>query len=332
MKPLVIAEKEINPGERKRFVIEVARLYDFTTVGMPVEVIRGKEPGPTLFVTGAIHGDEINGVEIIRRLLRRKDLAHLRGTLIAVPIVNVFGFNNKSRYLPDRRDLNRSFPGNEDGSLAARLAHILLNEIILQSTHGIDLHTAAIHRQNLPHIRTSLGDQKAMELAEVFGAPLILHSESRDGSLREMAFENKIPILLFEGGEALRFEEHVIRSGLQGCMRVMRAIDMLPPLPDAKPRKKPFLAKASHWLRAPRSGCLRLKKHLGDLVKEGEILGVVSDPFDRDREEIVAKKPGVIIGVTSIPLVNQGDAILHLATGKDVEIVQEFLGDLWPDS
>ncbi|HSG06703.1 MAG TPA: succinylglutamate desuccinylase/aspartoacylase family protein, partial [Nitrospiria bacterium] len=198
-------------GERKRVTLEIARLYDFTETGIPIEVIHGRRPGPVLFICGAIHGDEINGVEIIKRLLGHKSLKKIRGTLIAVPIVNVFGFNTKSRYLPDRRDLNRSFPGSKDGSLASQLAHTFMQEVVSKSTHGIDLHTGAVPRSNLPQVRAFLKDPETERLARAFRVPVIINSNFRDGSLREAARERGIPMLLYEGGEALRFNEPVIR-------------------------------------------------------------------------------------------------------------------------
>lgn len=239
--PFKIGGQNILPGERKQIQIKIAALYDYTDLNMPIEVIRGKEDGPTLFISAAIHGDEINGVEIAKRLLQKKELVKIKGILIIIPVVNVFGFNHKSRYLPDRRDLNRSFPGSPKGSLAGRLANIFMKEIVSKCTHGIDLHTGAIHRSNLPQVRAFLDDKKTAELAHAFGVPVILHSRLKDGSLREAARKKRVKTLLFEGGEALRFEEEVIRSGLRGCLSVMREIGMLSKLKALNPRKKSLL-------------------------------------------------------------------------------------------
>ena len=185
---LIIGGTTIKRGERKRVYIDVAKLYDFTDMNIPIEVIRGKEDGPVMFISGAIHGDEINGVEIVRQILSKKALNKLKGTLIAVPIVNVFGFNTKSRYLPDRRDLNRNFPGSPKGSLTGQLAHIFMKEIIEKCTHGIDFHCAASHRINLPQIRACLSDPKVKEMAEAFDVPVIMDADLRKGSLREAAW------------------------------------------------------------------------------------------------------------------------------------------------
>lgn len=310
----MIAGTEIKPGQRRKIEIRVAKLYDFTGMSIPVEVLRGLEDGPTLFVSGAIHGDEINGVEIVKRLLNHPSLKRIRGTLIAVPIVNVFGFNTKSRYMPDRRDLNRCFPGIEDGSLASQLAYIFMQEVVNKCTHGIDLHTGAIHRSNLPHLRGALDDPETLRLAQAFHVPVMMHSAGRDGSLRDAACARKIKFLLFEGGEALRFNEPVIRMGLQGVLSVMQAIGMLPPTAKQRGKHTPsFFARSSHWVRAPHSGTLIPRKNLGDKVKKGEILGAVSDPFGEHHFTLHATHDGIIIGQTMLPLVNEGDACFHIA-------------------
>lgn len=312
-----IGQVEVSPGERKRVNIRVAALYDFTDVNIPVEVIRGTEDGPVLFISAAIHGDEINGIEIIKRLLRKTILKKLRGTLIACPIINVFGFNNRSRYLPDRRDLNRSFPGNKEGSLASHLAWKFMKEVVSQSTHGIDLHTAAVHRRNLAQIRGSLEDAETARLARAFGVPVIINSTVRDGSLREAARRRKIPILLFEGGEALRYDEAVIHIGLKGCISVMREIGMLPRLPSTyeglRPSLETFIARDTYWIRAPHSGAFRQRKKIGDTIDSGELLATISDPFGLDRFPVHAAEKGLIIGASTIPLVNRGDAMFHIA-------------------
>jgi len=322
---LVIGGVSIKPGERKQVRIDVAKLYDFTDMNIPVEVIRGKKKGPILFVSGAVHGDEINGVEIVRRLLTKKSLNGLKGTLIAVPIVNVFGFNTMSRYLPDRRDLNRSFPGIEGGSLTAQLANTFMTEIVEHCTHGIDLHTAAVNRSNLPQIRACLDDEQTQQMAEAFQVPVVLHSALRDGSLRSATRDKAIPTLLFEGGEALRFNEKVIKSGLHGVLSVMRHIGMLRPLKNKSKPKDIFVARSSHWIRATYSGILSAKVILGERVKKGQSLGVISDPFGYVKYDIIAKRSGIIIGMVTMPLLNRGDAVFHVATFEDVASAAEHV-------
>lgn len=325
---LIIGGAKIKKGERKRVLLDVAKLYDFTDMNIPIEVIRGKKNGPTLFLSGAIHGDEINGVEIVRQVLNKKSLSKIKGTLIAVPIVNVFGFNTKSRYLPDRRDLNRNFPGSENGSLTAQLAYTFMKEIVEKCTHGIDLHCAAINRINLPQIRACLDDEVTEGMAKAFNMPVVMHSELRDGSLREASKSIQIPTLLFEGGEALRFNKKVIKSGVRGVLSVMRHIEMLPPLKNTPKDKDVFIARSSHWLRAPHSGILSTKKSIGDRVKKGQVIGIISDPFGKERHEIIAKRTGIIVGAVTMPLLNRGDALFHVATFEDSKVVEEHVDQL----
>ena len=230
----------IAPGTRATIDLPVSVLSDHTPVTMSVQVVHGRLPGPTLFVSAAVHGDEVIGVEIVRRLLRAPSLDRLKGTLLAIPIVNAFGFMNHSRYLPDRRDLNRSFPGSAKGSLAGRLAYMFMKEIVARSDVGIDLHSAAIHRTNLPQIRVSPSKPDTMTLAEVFGAPLILTSKVRDGSLRQAAQQKGVDILLYEAGEGLRFDEFAVRAGVTGILRVMRHLEMVSAKGIAKPKSAPI--------------------------------------------------------------------------------------------
>jgi predicted deacylase len=335
--PMIIGGQSIGLGQRKRVQLFVASLYDYTEVSIPIEVVRGEEPGPVLFISAAIHGDEINGVEIIKRVLACSQLKRIKGTLIAVPVVNVFGFNNQSRYLPDRRDLNRCFPGSREGSLAARLAFTFMREVVNKCTHGIDLHTGAIHRSNLPQVRACLDDPITNELALCFGTPVVLHAQLRDGSLREAARRKNIPMLLFEGGEALRFEEPIINVGYKGCLAVMRKIGMLPqslpkgqksgePQPEVK--RPVFVAKGSHWIRAPHSGSFSTHKRPGQQVVAGEVLAVISDPFGGNPFEVQAEQTGILIGLSRIPLVNRGDAMFHVATYKDSSTTRKVLASI----
>lgn len=324
MKTLTIAGETIARGERKTLSLTVAKLYDFTDMKIPVAVVRGSEDGPVMFVSSTIHGDEINGIDVIRRLLKRKSLTQLRGTLIAIPIVNVFGFNDKSRYLPDRRDLNRSFPGEEHGSLASQIAYIFRTEIVEQCTHGIDLHTGAIHRRNLPQIRADLSFADNLNLAKAFGAPVILNASVRDGSLREMVQEKRIPMLLYEAGTALRFDPRASKVGVEGILNVMRVIGMLEHTEPAAPPRAPYIAKSSHWVRAPSSGIFIARKKLGEEVHKGDELGLITNPFGDHETPIPSPYDGIIIGNSLLPLANEGDGLFHIATFKeDTVIVQE---------
>ena len=307
-----IAGETILGGERRRLELPVARLPTQTMLSLPVTVINGTEAGPRLWLSAAIHGDELNGVEIIRQILEQVQPQLLRGTLIAVPIVNVFGLIEQSRYLPDRRDLNRSFPGSATGSLAARLAHLFMSEIVTHSTHGIDLHTAAVPRTNLPQIRANLQDPDTYRCAKVFGAPIIMHATTRDGSLRQAATQRGIPVLLYEGGEALRFDRSAIRVGVEGIMRVMAYLGMYQfPLVPAPPAAVEVWK--SKWVRASRSGIFRLEVSLGEQVEKKQLLGIIADAFGETSLKVRATVKGIVIAHTHNPLVNQGDAIVHLA-------------------
>lgn len=325
---LIIAGENIPVGSRVTLGVPLPALYTDTPVAMPVHVIRGRKEGPRLFVSAAVHGDELNGVEIIRRLRRRAVLSRLRGTLILVPVVNVYGLLNNSRYLPDRRDLNRSFPGSERGSLAARVAGAFMAEIVGQCTHGIDLHTGAIHRSNLPQIRADLDDGETRRLATAFGVPVMLNATVRDNSLREAAAGLGIPMLLYEAGQALRFDEVCIRAGERGVLNVLKALQMLPGGARRKKSIQSVTARSSRWLRAPASGLLRILKPLGDSVKKGELLGLVDDLFGDTASEVLATFSGIIIGRTEIPLVHEGEAIFHVArfadAGEAAQQIEDF--------
>jgi len=313
----------IPPGQNLTIDLPVARLYTHTPMTMPVHVINGKKAGPRLFVSAAIHGDEINGVEIIRRLLKLSTLKKIHGCLIAVPIVNVYGLVQQSRYLPDRRDLNRSFPGSEKGSLTARLANLFMTEIVENCTHGIDLHTGALHRDNLPHIRGNLDHDETGRMAHAFGIPVMLNADVRDGSLRQVAGDQKIPFIVYEAGEALRFDEVCIRAGLRGIIEVMRHLDMLPPSKRRHPRKvfEPVVARSSTWVRAPVSGIFRVTAALGARVRKDDILGIIADPFGEQETQVTASAGGVIIGRLKLPLVNEGDALFHIARFEKADTV-----------
>lgn len=316
----------IKPGTRAVVNVPLPGLYTDTEVHMPVHVVHGRRSGPTLFVSAAIHGDEINGVEIIRRLLLQPQLKRLQGTLLAVPIVNVFGFHYRSRYLPDRRDLNRSFPGREEGSLAGRLAHIFLHEVVRFSDAGIDLHTAAIHRDNFPQIRADMHGEQLKTLAKAFAAPVAIHSAPPAGSLRHAACEHDTPILVYEAGEALRFDEIAIRVGLHGIMNVMRELGMI--TLKRKPPKPSVILRSSTWVRAPYSGVVRTLVKLGDLVSKGDALGIVANPVGGQEYRMVAPFDGVIIGRANLPLAYEGEAIFHVGRTTQTTLLEKHLDSI----
>jgi len=322
-KPILVGNTTIRAGQRATVDLDVPDLYTHTGITLPVHVIHGRKDGPVLFLSGAVHGDEINGVEIIRRILKSKRINNLHGTLLAVPVVNIYGFINKTRYLPDRRDLNRSFPGSETGSLAARMANVFLQEIVSKCSHGIDLHTAAIHRDNLPHVRALMDDPETERIAKAFALPVILNTSIVVGSLRESAESAGITVIVYEAGEALRFDEASIRGGVKGVTSVMRELGMLPQLKKRIKKPESLVAQSSSWVRASQSGILRAMKTLGAKVQKNELLGVISDPFGEKEEKILASVSGIIIGRTNIPLVNEGEALFHIAKFKSPDEVAE---------
>ena len=315
----------VAPGTNATVRIPISYLPDHTQVQLTTHVIHGRTEGPTLFVSAAVHGDEIIGVEVIRRLLQLKKIRKIKGTLIFVPIVNAYGFVNQSRYLPDRRDLNRSFPGRQNGSLAGQLAHKFMAEVVSKCDYGIDLHTGAIHRANLPQIRADLDNEKVAAMAKAFGASIMLNANLRDGSLRAAAREVGCNILLYEAGEALRFDEQSIRVGVRGVIGVLEHLGMLSTPRNAGKRIDPIRSNSSHWLRAPIGGLMRAQKGLGEMVEQGEVLAEISDPLGEVQSDVTAKSSGVIIGRSNLPLVNRGDALFHVAEVKDAHDAEEMI-------
>jgi uncharacterized protein len=308
-----ISGQTVAPGDRRTIEIPLGVLSNHTPMSLPLHVIHGRRDGPVMFVSAAVHGDEVLGVEVIRRLMQAPALKRLRGTLLLIPVVNVYGFIGHTRYLPDRRDLNRSFPGSENGSMAARLAHVFMKEVVHRAKVGIDLHTGSSHRVNLPQIRADLNESGCQALAEAFAAPVVLHSDLRDGSLREAAQAAGVDVLIYEAGEALRFEEFAIRAGVKGILRVMQHLGMLSGKSVGVPRNKSVLSRSSHWLRAPVGGIFRATKTIGSSVESGETIGAVADPFGDTDADVQAKHAGIIIGRTNLPVVNAGDALFHIA-------------------
>lgn len=332
---ICINDVTVSPGQSARIELPIADLYTGTSLNMPVQVVCGRKPGPVLLVSAAVHGDELNGVEIIRRLLKHKQLKSLRGTLIAVPIVNVHGFLNQSRYLPDRRDLNRSFPGSPKGSIAGRMAHVFIDELVSKVDFGIDLHTGAINRSNLPQIRANLDDDTTLDLARAFATPVIVNSNIRDGSLRDCANELGIPMLIYEAGEALRFDEVSIRAGLRGVLNVMRYIDMLSKSKTVQ-AKKPLVARTTSWVRAPASGIISGKVKLGSSVAKGQTIAMISNPLGDTQEKVIAQFDGIVIGRSNLPLGHEGDALFNVAAFTSVSRaesrVEAFVAEHDPDT
>jgi predicted deacylase len=325
--PFELAGHTVQPGERAQFDLPAANLYTHTPLDMPIEVIHGRKPGPVLLVCGAIHGDELNGPEIIRRLRSFRGINRINGTLVLAPVVNLFGFIHKSRYLPDRRDLNRCFPGSGRGSLASRVAHLFFNEVVTRCTHIIDLHTGAVHRDNLPQIRAALDEPGVREMAMGFSIPVIINAGLIENSLRYEAGKRGIPVITYEAGEALRLYERSIVTGVRGIVSVMRTLEMLPSKRIATVRAEPFVASSTSWFRAPMDGVFRPLSKLGNRVQKGDSLGVVSSPFTSEEEMLLAPGGGIIICVHNLPLVNEGDALFHIARFGATAAVEEEIAD-----
>ena len=305
-----IGPVRVRAGAARDLQLPITRLITGADVGLPVRILHGREDGPVVWVNAATHGDEVVGVEVIRRLLTSLSPKEMRGTLIAVPVLNVLGVMTGERYLPDRRDLNRSFPGSARGSLASRIAHLMMTEVVAKCEVGIDLHTGSDRRTNLPQVRADLDDPRTRELAAAFGAPVMLHARIRDGSLRHAARERGATVLLYEGGEAWRFDEWAITAAVDGVRRVLAALGMVDPV---EPATEPSVeCRQSGWVRARHTGFLHLDVELGQRVTDGERLGSMSDSFGRTLRLVRADRTGIVIGRTEAPVVNGGDTVVHI--------------------
>lgn len=314
--PVTVAGVTVEPGSRRDLAPPASESYTGDRTTLPMAVLNGVADGPQVFVTAAVHGDELNGIATCRRLLDHLDPSRLRGRVIVVPIVNVLGAQLNSRYLPDRRDLNRSFPGSRSGSMAARIARLLTDEVVDGSDLGIDLHTAASHRTNHPQVRLDTSDPVALDAAVAFGAPFVLDAKLRPGSLRAAAGERGVPVLTFEGGEPSRFDPEPVDVAERGILRVLHRLGMIDGAPDPAHRH-PMVLHESRWLRAERGGILELHVEPGERVEAGGPLWDTVSPLGEERAEHVATEAGYVIGVTTLPLVQPGQAIVHLALPGD---------------
>lgn len=312
--PFTIGGETVEPGTVKDVSLSVTTMATGYDSHLSVRVIHGSKPGPVVFVSAAIHGDEIVGTAIIQRLASYLSADQLSGTLMLIPVSNIFGFLNHTRYLPDRRDLNRSFPGNSSGSLAGQFAHVFFSEIVSRASLGIDIHTAAVHRYNLPQIRIASGNKRLVEMAMAFGAPVIIESPLREGSLRALANENGVEMLLMETGEALRFDRLSIETGFSGVLRVLVHLDMIETDDSLREAGIPARSNKTQWVRAPRGGVTHRVRKSGDAVRKGDLLAAVAGIFGEEPQELVSPIDGIIIGHATLPVVHQGDALFHIAS------------------
>lgn len=308
-----INDEKIGRGEDKQLYLRVARLPTYTNIDLPVRVIRSENPGPVVLLTGGLHGDEINGIEIVRRLLTKKLLKLEKGSVVAIPLMNIYGFIQNVRGVPDGKDINRSFPGSKNGSLAKLVAYVIMKEIIPQIDIGLDFHTGGNSRANFPQIRCVLNVEKNIELAKAFAPPVIIHSSLIDKSFRKAAYKKKKQILVYETGESLRFDESGIQEGVNGTLRLLKYLEMLKEAPEPNSFE---IYEKSEWIRASFAGLYHPKVKLGDVVNKGMFIGAITDPFGDETKRIKSKFEGRIIGINNCPVVHKGDAILNIATHK----------------
>ncbi|TRD12371.1 succinylglutamate desuccinylase [Erythrobacter insulae] len=319
--PFTIAGQSVAPGTAENVSIPITTMVTGYNSHLAVRVFHGSKPGPIVFVSGAIHGDEIIGTAIVQRLIQELDPQSLSGTVMLIPVSNIFGFISHSRYLPDRRDLNRSFPGFANGSLAGQLAHVFFSEIVSRASLGIDIHSAAVHRYNLPQIRIDAGSERLTELAMVFGAPVVIESPVREGSLRALAKAEGVEMLLLEAGEALRFDDFSMETGTSGVLRVLGHLGMIDAVENTAPKGSPARSKKTQWVRSARGGVVHNSKTSGDPVQEGDLLATVVGLFGEEPEGIYAPIDGIVIGHATLPVVHQGDALFHIASVANPERV-----------
>ncbi len=316
-KGIVILGENILPGESKTIDMEIARLHTTTKLKIPVIVERSLLDGPVVLFTAGIHGDEINGVEIVRQLIIRKINKPKTGTIICIPVVNMFGFVNKSREFPDGRDLNRVFPGSKTGSLASRFAFHILKEIMPVVQYAVDFHAGGASRFNAPQIRIVPNNPELKQLADAFEPPFILYSKNIAGSFRNAAEKMGVKMLLFEGGKSLDINTDVAQVGVDGVKRLLAHLDMLSQNHSLIIQKsKTICIEKSGWLRAKCSGLLHDNNLIGRFVKKGTTIGLITDPFGKFEQKVKAPNDGYMINANHAPIVYEGDAIYHLSNLK----------------
>jgi predicted deacylase len=320
LKPLVILKETILAGESKTINMEIAKLHTMTKLKIPIIVERSKLDGPTVLFTACLHGDEINGTEIVRQLIVQKINKPKRGTIICIPIINIFGFINKTREFPDGRDLNRVFPGSKTGSLASRFAYYILKDIIPHVDYAIDFHAGGASRFNAPQIRIVPENKELKKLSDVFNAPFTLYSKNISGSFRNSCDKLGVKMLLFEGGKSLDINDAVTKEAIEGTKRFLAHLDMLNPTKKAiLNENKTIYIEKSNWIRAKHSGMFHGLTAIGSFVKKGDLLATISDPYGKVEHKVKAPHAGFIINVNDAPIIYQGDAIFHVSTQLENE-------------
>ncbi len=310
MRELIIADQAIQPGEFKEVNINIARLPSRTQIDTPIYVYRAPQDGPVLALTAGMHGDEINGMEIVRRIIAGGHHKVLRGTTVCMPIINVYGFLNYSREVPDGKDVNRSFPGSKTGSLASRVAYHMTHDVIPFIDAGIDFHTGGAMRTNYPQVRCMMQEPRNVELANAFHAPFTIDSPFRPHSLRQTAAKKGKNIIVYEGGESLRMDDHAIEEGIQGTLRLMKFLNMIDNAPAPKETNR--IVWSSAWIRARTAGLFHPEIKAGELVHKNQHIGTITDPFGEFTEAVKSQVTGYVVGLNNNPVVNAGDALLHV--------------------
>jgi len=294
---------------------KIAKLHTTTNVDVPVIIERSKKPGPTVLITAGIHGDEVNGIEIVRQIIAKGINKPKIGTIISIPVINIFGFLHLNREFPDGRDLNRVFPGSANGSLASRVANKLIREIVPHADLILDYHTGGADRFNAPQIRIVNGEPVLDELAEIFGAPFVLYSKNLNKSFRNTCYKLGIPMLLFEGGKSYHFDANVTNHGVNGAKRILHHLGMLnTKFKVSKPKKKCVFIASSKWLRANYSGMFKATVAINSKVKKDDVIGNITDPYGKFNHFVKAPHSGYIINVNEAPIIYQGDALFHIST------------------
>lgn len=314
-KELIILKETILPGESKTINMEIAKLQTMTKLMIPIIVERSNHPGPIVLFSAGLHGDEINGVEIVRQLITRKINKPNIGTIICIPVLNVFGFVNQSRQFPDGRDLNRVFPGSKTGSLASRFAYYILKEIIPHVDYIVDFHAGGASRFNAAQVRIVPNNTELKSLSEVFNAPFGLYSKNISGSFRNACTKLGKKILLFEGGKSAHIDSDITKEGIDGSKRLLEHLGMLlPKHKTIQPKHKTIFIKKSSWIRSNSSGMFHVDVKINSLVEKGQLLAIISDPYGKIEHKVKAPNSGYIINVNDASIVYQGDAIFHIST------------------
>lgn len=314
---LTLLGVEIKRGDSVCLQFDVAKLHTRNSIQVPIFVERAKKDGPVLLLLGGVHGDEINGVEIVRRVIRNKINKPTRGTIICIPVFNIFGFLHLSRKFPDGRDLNRVFPGSSKGSLASQFAYEFRKEIVPHIDYVMDFHSGGAHRVNIAQTRCMLDDEKTLALAKAFGAPFIVQSKLISKSIRKTFYDLGKPSLIFEGGKSMLYDEEAIQHGVQGAKNVIHFLKMKKW--KSIPQKKSIIIKKSKWVRASHSGMFHVHIKNGEWVTKKTILGIITDPFGEFEKKIYAPFDCYIFCVNIAPIVNRGDALFHVSV-KTTEV------------